>query len=82
MTLSATLRRTGGSITLSIPKAVAQALTLDAGSVVELEVQGRTLSVTLARRSLAERLAASPSSPAQWSRDGSLIDAPVGRELL
>lgn len=82
MSLAATLRRTGGSITLSIPKAVAQALAVDAGSVVELEVSGRTLSVTPARRSLADRLAISPSSPAEWSRDDSLADGPVGRELL
>lgn len=82
MPLAATLRRTGGSITLSIPKAVAQALAVDAGSVVELEVQGRTLSVTPARRTLAERLAASPRSPAAWARDASLTDRPVGRELL
>lgn len=82
MSLSATLRRTGGSITLSIPKPVARALAVDAGSVVELVVQGRTLSVTPARRSLADRLAASPASPAQWLRDDSLEDGPVGRELL
>lgn len=82
MSLAATLRRTGGSITLSIPKAVAQALAVDAGSVVELEVRGRTLSVTPAHKSLADRLAASPKSPAQWQRDASLEDAPVGRELL
>jgi len=82
MSLAATLRRTGGSITLSIPKAVAQALAVDAGSVVELEVTGRSLSVTPARRSLAERLAASPTSPSAWARDASLEDGPVGRELL
>lgn len=82
MSLAATLRRTGGSITLSIPKAVAKALAVDAGSVVELEVQGRTLSVTPARRGLVERLAASPSTPGKWLRDESLVDAPVGRELL
>lgn len=82
MTLAATLRRTGGSITLSIPKAVAQALAVDAGSVVELQVEGRTLSVTPARKTLAERLAASPSSPRQWARDDSLHDGPLGRELL
>lgn len=82
MSLAATLRRTGGSITLSIPKAVAQALAVDAGSVVELEVQGRTLSVTPARKSLADRLAASPTSPARWARDSSLEELPVGRELL
>ncbi len=82
MPLAATLRRTGGSITLSIPKAVAQALSVDAGSVVELEVSGRTLSITPARRSLAERLAASPASPSEWARDDSLTDGAVGRELL
>jgi antitoxin component of MazEF toxin-antitoxin module len=82
MTLAATLRRTGGSITLSIPKAVAKALAVDAGSVVELEVRGRTLSVTPARRGLSERLAASPKTPGQWARDPSLDDTPVGRELL
>ena len=82
MTLAATLRRTGGSITLSIPKAVAQALAVDAGSVVELEVRGRTLSVTPARKSLAERLAASPKSPRHWQRDSLLDDVPAGRELL
>lgn len=82
MALPATLRRTGGSIMLSIPKAVAQALDIDAGSVVELEVHGRTLSVTPARKSLAQRLAASPKTPADWSRDVSLEDGPVGRELL
>lgn len=82
MSLAATLRRTGGSITLSIPKAVAQALAVDAGSVVELEVQGRTLSVTPARKTLTDRLAVSPKSRSQWRRDASLEDGPVGRELL
>lgn len=82
MSLAATLRRTGGSITLSIPKAVAQALAVDAGSVVELAVSGRTLSITPAKRSLAERLAVSPASPEDWARDDSLTDAPAGREVL
>lgn len=83
MACAATLRRTGGSITLSIPKSIAKALAVDAGSVVELVVEGRTLSVTPARRSLADRLAASPKSPARWDRDGdSLDDGAVGRELL
>lgn len=83
MSCAATLRRTGGSITLSIPKSIAKALAVDVGSVVELVVEGRTLSVTPARRSLADRLAASPKSPARWHRDGdSLDDGAVGRELL
>lgn len=82
MSCAATLRRTGGSITLSIPKSIAHAMSVDAGSVVELMVEGRTLSVTAARRGLTERLAASPKSPAAWHRDGSLAEGPIGRELL
>jgi len=82
MSCAATLRQSGGSIILSIPKTIAKALAVEAGSVVELTVEGRKLSVTPARRSLADRLAASPSSPAKWMREESLCDAPVGRELL
>lgn len=83
MSCAATLRQSGGSIILSIPKAIAQALAVEAGSVVELAVEGRTLSVTPARRSLADRLAASPKSPAAWQRDEvSLQDGTLGRELL
>lgn len=83
MAFAATLRQSGGSIILSIPKSVAQLLAVDAGSVVDLAVEGRTLSVTPARRSLTDRLAASPKSPAAWQRDAvSLHDGAVGRELL
>lgn len=83
MTCTATLRRSGGSIILSIPKSIARTLAVDAGSVVELVVEVRKLSVTPARRSLADRLAVSPKSPAAWRRDDeSLRDGPVGRELL
>lgn len=83
MACAVTLRRTGGSITLSIPKSIARALAVDAGSVMELVVEGRTLSATPARRGLADRLAASPKSPARWRRDeSSLRDGAVGRELL
>ena len=83
MSFAATLRQSGGSIILSIPKSIAQTLAVEAGSVVELVVEGRTLSITPARRSLAERLASSPKSPAKWQRDDdSLEDGAVGRELL
>lgn len=83
MTCTATLRQSGGSIILSIPKSIAQTLAVEAGSVVELSVDGRTLSVAPARRSLADRLAVSPNTPAAWRRDeDSLQDGPVGRELL
>lgn len=83
MSCDATLRQSGGSIILSIPKSIAKSMAIDAGSVVELALEGRTLSVTPARRSLADRLAQSPKSPSAWHRDEtSLRDRPVGRELL
>lgn len=83
MACDATLRQSGGSIILAIPKSIAKSMAIDAGSVVELALQGRTLSVTPARRSLADRLAQSPKSPSAWHRDeASLRDRPVGRELL
>lgn len=83
MTCTATLRQSGGSIILSIPKAIAQNLAVEAGSVVKLVVEGRSLTVTAARRTLADRLAASPTSPDDWHRDdASLTDGAVGRELL
>lgn len=83
MSCDATLRRAGGSIILSIPKSMARSMAVEAGSVVELVLEGRTLSITPARRGLAERLAVSPRTPASWCRDDeSLQDAPVGRELL
>jgi antitoxin ChpS len=83
MSRAATLRQSGGSIILSIPKAIAESMAVQPGSVVELAVHGRTLSVTPARLGLAERLAKSPKSPAAWRRDDAwLEEAPVGREAL
>lgn len=83
MSATATLRQSGGSIILAIPKAIAEAMAVKAGSVVDLTVEDRKLSVRPTRLSLAERLAASPKSPAQWQRDDTqLHDAPSGRELL
>jgi antitoxin ChpS len=83
MSCMATLRRSGGSVILSIPKAIVESLAVDTGSVVELSLSGRGLCVTPARRTLAERLAASPKSPARWQRDNAwLEDAPQGREAL
>lgn len=82
MSYASTLRQSGGSIILSIPKAIARTLAVEAGSVVELVVERGKLSVTPARRSLADRLAASPKSPAAWRRDDGLRDGAVGRELL
>ena len=83
MSCTATLRRSGGSVILSIPKVIVDSLAVDVGSVVELSMSGRSLSVTPARRTLADRLAASPKSPASWQRDDEwLEDAPQGREAL
>jgi antitoxin ChpS len=83
MPCTATLRQSGGSIILSIPKTIAQTLAVAAGSLVELSVQGRVLSVAPAKRSLSDRLAISPSSPARWQREHDwLNDSPAGRELL
>jgi antitoxin ChpS len=83
MSCTATLRRSGGSVILSIPKTIVDSLAVDAGSVVELSLQGRILLVTPARRTLAERLAASPKSPARWHRGNEwLADVPQGREIL
>ena len=83
MSCTATLRRSGGSIILSIPRAIADALSVEAGSTVELSVTGRTLSVAPARRTLADRLAASAKSPAKWPKDDDWInDSPIGRELI
>ncbi|HRQ64861.1 MAG TPA: AbrB/MazE/SpoVT family DNA-binding domain-containing protein [Xanthomonadaceae bacterium] len=83
MPRAATLRQSGGSVILSIPKPIAEAMAVSAGSVVELTLEGRRLSVTPARRSLADRLAASPDSPAAWHRDRAwLEDAALGREAL
>jgi antitoxin component of MazEF toxin-antitoxin module len=70
MTCAATLRQSGGSIILTIPKSIAQTMAVEAGSLVELAVEGRKLLVTPARRSLADRLVVSPKSPAAWPRDG------------
>lgn len=83
MSRAATLRQSGGSVILAIPKAIAESMAVQAGSVVELALSGRTLSVTPARRGLAERLAASPKSPGAWRRDDAwLADEHVGREAL
>ena len=83
MPFTATLRQSGGSIILAIPKAIARSMAVEAGSVVDLTVQGRKLAVTPARRGLAERLAESPKKPAAWSRDEAwLCDPPAGREAL
>ena len=83
MSCTATLRRSGGSVILSLPKTIVESLDVGAGSVVELSLRGRSLAVTPMRKTLADRLAVSPKSPTHWQRDEAwLEDAPRGREAL
>lgn len=83
MSCIATLRQSGGSIILSIPKSIAKSIAVESGSEVALRVEGGELRISPARRSLARRLEDSPKSPAKWVRDeGWLEDGPVGRESL
>ncbi len=83
MACAATLRQSGGSVILAIPKAIAEAMSVEAGSVVDLVLEGRKLSVVASQPGLAERLARSPRSPELWAReDDWLSDAPAGVELL
>ena len=62
MSRTATLRQSGGSVILSIPKAIAESMAVGTGSVVELTVRGQTLSVVPKRSKvrLADLLAVSP----------------------
>lgn len=60
--LSASLRRSGGSLILTIPQAYVEQNHLEAGSKLALEIAGQELRLKPARtrRSLAELLAATP----------------------
>lgn len=44
--ITATLRQSGESVILAIPKAILEAMGLAADSTVNLDIQGRTLTVT------------------------------------
>lgn len=60
--LSASLRRSGGSLILSIPQSYIEQNHLEAGSKLSLEIAGQELRIKPAkpRRSLEELLAATP----------------------
>jgi antitoxin ChpS len=60
--LNACLRRSGGSLILTIPPAYVEQNHLEAGSKLALEITGQELRITPAktRRSLEELLAATP----------------------
>ena len=81
------LRKVGGSVMLTIPRAMLDQLELEAGARVDLAVTDGRLVVEPARKpkyTLAELLAASDyacTGPTQDDR--AWIDAPaVGREVL
>ena len=83
----ATLRTLGGSVVMTIPKALLEQASLRAGAQVEIKYRGGQLIVEPRARpkySLSELLAKSdarrlaPSrADSQWLKDG-----PVGEELL
>jgi antitoxin ChpS len=81
------LRKVGGSVMLTIPRAVLDQLELEAGARVELAVSDGRLVVEPARKpkyTLAELLAASDyANVGRTDEDKAWIDAPAtGRELL
>jgi antitoxin ChpS len=81
------LRKVGGSVMLTIPRALLDQLELEAGARVDLAVSEGRLVVEPARRpkyTLAELLAASDYAGVVPSdEDRAWIDAPeTGREIL
>lgn len=78
----ATLRRSGGSVILALPKTVTALMGVTADADVVLSLNGRVLEVRASSMSLAQRLAVSPKTPDDWYRDDSLGDELVGRELI
>jgi antitoxin ChpS len=82
----ASLKKVGGSVMLTIPRAFLDQLRLDAGARVDLAVDGGRLVVEPARKpryTLAELLAASDDASRPAAEDRAWADAPpAGRELL
>lgn len=82
--ITTTLRKVGGSVTLSVPPALLDLLHLSAGAQVELTVaDGRLVIAPRARPhyTLAGLLAASDYAEAQAAEHREWVDAPaVGRE--
>ena len=74
--LTATLRRSGGSLIMTIPSAYAEQNRLDAGSCVSVDIVGAALTVRPGRKrlTLSELLAATPverSRVSGWDEMGS-----------
>jgi antitoxin ChpS len=81
-----TLRKVGGSVMLTVPKAILDTLNLKAGAEVSVDIQDGRLFVEpkpRPRYTLEELLAASDYSKPQSAQEREWIDAPrVGRELI
>ena len=80
--LNASLRRSGGSFIMTVPLSYVEQNHLEAGSLMELEISGDTLSVkprTRHRRTLKELLAATPEGLHRVEGWDEL--SPVGAEL-
>lgn len=79
--LNASLRRSGGSLILTIPQSYVEQNNLDAGSRVCVEINGAELKVKPGRQrpKLAELLAATPEGTCR--ADGWDELPPVGAEL-
>ena len=79
--LTATLRRSGGSLIMTIPAAYAEQNRLDAGSCVSVDIAGVALTVRPGRkrRTLSELLEATPVEKSRV--DGWDEMTPAGAEL-
>ncbi|MFI4935547.1 MAG: AbrB/MazE/SpoVT family DNA-binding domain-containing protein [Caulobacterales bacterium] len=83
-----TLRRAGGSLTLTIPRALVRALGLAAGARLGVSVDdGKLVAAPAApdqpRYTLEELLAqCDPDAPLSAEDDAWLSDGPVGAELI
>ncbi len=80
------LRKVGGSVMLAVPPAILDHLRLQAGSAVDLSVDGERLVIQRQCKpcyTLSELLADSDYSAAQTDEEREWVEAPaVGRELL
>lgn len=75
------IRKSGGSLIMTIPTAYAEQNGLDAGSCVSVNIHGRALKVKpmRKRKTLAELLAATPSTATRVENWDDM--QPVGAEL-
>lgn len=80
------LRKVGGSIMLSVPKAILEQLHLHAGSTVTIRLDGERLVVESSpkpRYTLSELLAVSDYSQLQPASEREWVDSDsAGRELI